>query len=986
MEEITSLVKEVKLEPEEQKKKSSHYMLTLGIMSMISAALFAFITTKFGAGSIKSHVADTTLGALNDTRICSRSSGWNELYLKTQPIIDGSWGSYRPGIYFGMKTKTVPDFISTGIMWTAYPQHTQSYRHFTKQDELSVMSWIRHDGKTYGVQRLVDTTYNIDLTGSFIIPDKSIDNTVLLPTWVQRFNLSHIHQKKSSGGPSSDHALLFYFGLECDGNIPVDRCITPSKVKSFRVIQRDNWDDGMAASVVLVGYTRHTGWFNLEVNLYCDDSIALDVHPTLSHWLAGKSSVSEALKRLQAPPIVRGRTVQQAFPIFTEDGDLQSKAELNVGAAVFQARATTPLVLQVALYDHLDVNNEAEAVEMAKKNVFTTDPRDVSLWMTTKENEFEEKFKSTFRLDESSHTDTFSDIDKEAAKHALSAVLGGIGFFHGVPDVADALDFFNYSADPFVGSTQRAPETLQASATKASRQAISLLCSTPSRTAFPRGFLWDEGFHQLLIGAWDPSLSMQIIRSWMGGMYVFGSAEAARETTAKGSQSPLCGGGWIPREMILGEEARGRVPAEFVTQRVNIANPPTLLLAVDALLARAGKLTSTKLCEDNQGRGREQVCKARNEEHDEIIRFLEDVAPALSLWVRGLLASQSGTPDVPGAFRWRGRSSSDGKVLPNTLASGLDDYPRSAVPSPDEYHVDLLCWMAKATEVLEAIERVLIEACKYKGTRSDDCTSTLTKSIQSAAYLRQRIEDLHWSEEHSAYLDVGLHSERGRMQTEVIVRCTKADNSATIDVPVPMEALQSGQVPSEYCPQEHPHPMYPLGDGHGGLMQRQRFIADRNTSAVQHIPRIGYVSLFPVLLRILSPESPRLASVLRLMEEPTLLWTDFGLRSLAATDRFYRRKNAPGDEPYWRGPIWININYLALSALHHYGSLEGPHRTRIVTLYKKLRHNVLRTVLGEYHRTGFFWEQYDDVSGQGIRGHPFTGWTVLVLNIMSEIY
>ena len=34
--------------------------------------------------------------------------------------------------------------------------------------------------------------------------------------------------------------------------------------------------------------------------------------------------------------------------------------------------------------------------------------------------------------------------------------------------------------------------------------------------------------------------------------------------------------GWIPREVILGEEARAKVPTEFWIQNSQYANPPTL--------------------------------------------------------------------------------------------------------------------------------------------------------------------------------------------------------------------------------------------------------------------------------------------------------------------------------------------------------------------------------------------------------------------------
>jgi glycogen debranching enzyme len=85
----------------------------------------------------------------------------------------------------------------------------------------------------------------------------------------------------------------------------------------------------------------------------------------------------------------------------------------------------------------------------------------------------------------------------------------------------------------------------------------------------------------------------------------------------------------------------------------------------------------------------------------------------------------------------------------------------------------------------------------------------------------------------------------------------------------------------------------------------------------------GYVSIFPLLLGLVPRDSPHLGALLDMMSDPVHLWSDYGLRSLSKSDPYYSQ-----GENYWRGPIWINMNYLALSSLY---KVRLPH-PQILTL------------------------------------------------------
>ena len=132
-----------------------------------------------------------------------------------------------------------------------------------------------------------------------------------------------------------------------------------------------------------------------------------------------------------------------------------------------------------------------------------------------------------------------------------------------------------------------------------------LYTAVPSRSFFPRGFLWDEGFHNLLVSKWNPRISADILGHWMDLINVEG---------------------WIPREQILGPEARVKVPDEYVVQHNSNANPPTLLLTLHSMM-ESGETRREKWFHD----------------------FLLRMWPRLQVWYDWFDNTQQG--EVPGTYR-----------------------------------------------------------------------------------------------------------------------------------------------------------------------------------------------------------------------------------------------------------------------------------------------------------------------------------------------
>ena len=463
-------------------------------------------------------------------------------------------------------------------------------------------------------------------------------------------------------------------------------------------------------------------------------------------------------------------------------------------------------------------------------------------------------------------TAPFNDEEHADFSQALlSNLLGGLGFFQGDSRVDETNATAYLETD--LGFWEKAADTMK-HAKITNTEPHSLLSHVPSRPIFPRGFLWDEGFHLLPVMEWDLDLAVSVIQSWF---------------------KLMDDDGWIAREQILGPEARSRVLEEFQVQYPHYTNPPTLLLLLPILIS---KLNSAS---NYTGHPSQYISSP-----DRASEMLKELYPLVSRHYRWFRRTQAGNfsslyrrPEdvIPGAgFRWRGRTPM------HTLTSGLDDYPRADPPHPGELHVDALAWVGASARALQQVAQYLGE---------DNDAAMYGEHLDAA---RHNLDVIHWDPVESAYCDTTIDTE--------------------------------------------------------GEFQR--------------VCHLGYVSLFPLLLGLLDPGSPRLPPVLDLLSDPARLWSPHGLRSLSAADPNYGR-----DEDYWRGAVWMNLNVLAVLRLRDLGEAEGPERERTRSLAARLRENVVGAVYDSWARTGLFWEQYNNVTGEGQRSRAFTGWTACVILLLG---
>ncbi|KAF8510232.1 glycoside hydrolase [Hysterangium stoloniferum] len=764
------------------------------------------------------------------------------------------WGTWRPNLYFGLRPR-LPYSLMTGLIWFG----TQDYQSFTQPrhqcdqgDGLDAYTWISHDPREGGVQVLKDGKNNAEITIEWL----KVAGGDHGGSWAARIKGVPMDPQRPMRT-----SFIPYFALEGIGSLE---------------LENEEDDNGLQDPIIFSGSTPDLGDFEIRIlehsdnvkvihGLHEDDfPDSLDRTPFIG--LQVETGQVWRVKDLLLPKILE--VAQTSI-------DTYRKRELPFPDPSFVLRLPNDVYSGsnlFAIQKTFDGQFEFDIFFESGSNRQKLDSSVVDQGIKAFTQAYERRFESIFPLPSS------ADSSQHAFSRAITSnLLGGIGYFYG-NSLVDRAPEFEWDDDQDSENNDDPKDTARYTEPK------ELLTATPSRSFFPRGFYWDEGFHLLHIGAWDTGLSLEIFRDWI---------------------NLIDDDGWVAREQILGDEARSRVPGEFVTQHPTYANPPTLTMALTAIISRM-RAASMQDPLSNLGMQDAQVPlfniepSAHQPSMDEALSYLKSIYPPLKRHYDWFRRTQRGQIKAYSrkarsrteAYRWRGRSKD------HVLTSGMDDYPRGP-PHAGELHVDLISWMAFFTRTMKDIANFVGE------TQDEENFIGIEKAIL------ENIEDLHWNEEEQMYCDANIDEEE-----ESFLVCNK-----------------------------------------------------------------GYLSLFPFMLGLLTPDSPHLGPSLDLLSSPDHLWSPYGIRSLSASHPLFGQ-----GENYWRGPIWIQMNFLVLRSLYTYATQPGPHRGHAQELYTQLRENIIKNVHKEYERTGYVWEQYDALSGEGKRSHPFTGWTSLVTLIISEKY
>ena len=146
---------------------------------------------------------------------------------------------------------------------------------------------------------------------------------------------------------------------------------------------------------------------------------------------------------------------------------------------------------------------------------------------------------------------------------------------------------------------------------------------------------------------------------------------------------------------------------------------------------------------------------------------------------------------------------------------------------------------------------------------------------------------------------------------------------------------------------------------------------------------IGWTSFLPLVDGLLPPADARRMIRSHLLN-PGEMRSPYGFRSLSKSDPAYNNEAIIDPYSNWRGPVWINANFLDWIALRRYGFVTESH-SLAVTLAEMLHRDIAKW--GSMH------EDYSAETGEGLAPTPaqspgghfagFVGWNLLAEDMLQ---
>lgn len=148
-------------------------------------------------------------------------------------------------------------------------------------------------------------------------------------------------------------------------------------------------------------------------------------------------------------------------------------------------------------------------------------------------------------------------------------------------------------------------------------------------------------------------------------------------------------------------------------------------------------------------------------------------------------------------------------------------------------------------------------------------------------------------------------------------------------------------------------------------------IDSRNRSFIK---RVSYNSFHPLFAHIASKDRAD-RFIKNYVLNPSKLWSDYGIRTLAKDDKDYNNVNIIKPYSNWQGPIWPIANYFAIQALLNYG-----YQKEAITVAKR----VAKLCLDDIAKTGGMHENYDSENGKPLAAPNFISWNLLVPGMLED--